>query len=788
MEKPSEQKIKKEIEDIYSNVLFVADLPNETTNEDLQNIFQEFHFQFASLNTFKNNNTWAQVYLENKEWADKARHELNGYILKPINSTNETKIKPIRICKYEGKGSNKQTNIKQSLLIKNIDINMTQKEFYNIFLEYGDIVSGKIEYDENGVSKGYGYIYYYTEESAEEAKKNLNGKSFWGKNIEIVNLIPTKKNRSNNITLFVLNIPKDITEEKLNSIFGKFGPVTNISINPNGFAYISYNNFDSASKCLNQMKADPISFPGLPSIVVKFARTKEERESNKNNMGNNIEKNDLNYASLNIQFNYLYYNDEIKTDMDLDKEIRLFIKVILLMDYRPKEVLVDLETMSGLVTFDNYKDYNLFFLKYQEFCSKQAPVFECLPYETPINNDEQNNNNNFIGPQNLNMNPMFNPGNNNNQTPFNQSQNNFRMMNNNMSRRNNNFPNMNMNMGNMGMPIPNNNMMMNPNNFNNMNNFNNNNTMNNAFNYMNNPMQKDNRFMGNNNNNNFKYNRNFNNNNNNNNNRSGQFINYNINRNKFNNGNNNNNNEQSKDNNFNNNNPKNIIRRPNMPYNNNNFNNNNQKFIFRQNYGNSYNININMNPNMMPINPLLQQQMMMLASQNNQKFNNYRLNNMQNQMNNFQNMNSNKTPGEKMNNNWFNNNNMMNNQNNFRNDLNDGQKNDIDLIDQRNLQNLNPSQLLSQFNKPPINVYGPNMLNSEEQEDLVNEIADSIYEIVYAKYPNEASKITGMIKEKGYEKMNMLLSKQEDLNEIIDKAYEMIKNNKNNAKTENSNQ
>ena len=777
MEKPSFQKIKNEIEDIYSNVLFVADLPNETTNEDLQTIFQDYRFQFASLNTFKNNNTWAQVYLENKEWADKARHELNGYILKPINSTNETKIKPIRICKYEGKGANKQTNIKQSLLIKNIDINMTQKEFYNIFLEYGDIVSGKIEYDENGISKGYGYIYYYTEESAEEAKKNLNGKNFWGKNIEIVNLIPTKKNRSNNITLFVLNIPKDVTEEKLNSIFEKFGPVSNISINQNGFAYISYNNFDSASKCLNHMKADPISFPGLPNIVVKYARTKEERESNKNFMSNNLDKNDLNYASLNVQFNYLYYNDEIKTDMDLDKEIRLFIKVILLMDYRPKEVLVDLESMSGLVTFDNYKDYNLFFLKYQEFCSKQAPVFECLPYETPINNEEQSNN---LGQQNLNMNPMFNPGvNNNSQSPFNQNPNNFKMMNNNMPRRNNNFQNMN-----MGMPNLNNNMIMNPNNFNNINNFKSNNVMNNAFSYMNNPMQKDNRFMGNYNNNNFKYNKNFNNNN-----KSGQNMNYNINKNKFNNG-INYNNEQSKDNNINymnNNNHKNIIRRPNMPYNNNNFNNNNQKFIFSQNYGNSYNININMNPNMMPINPLFQQQMMMLASQNNLKFNNYRFNNMQNQMNNFQNMNNNKTPDEKMNNNWFNN--MMNNQNNnFRNNINDSQKNDIDLIDQRNLQNLNPSQLLSQFNKPPINVYSPNMLNSEEQEDLVNEIADSIYEIVYAKYPNEASKITGMIKEKGYEKMNMLLSKQEDLNEIIDKAYEMIKNNKNNVKSENSKQ
>ena len=35
---------------------------------------------------------------------------------------------------------------------------MTQKEFYNIFLQYGDIVSGKIEYDESGISKGFGYI------------------------------------------------------------------------------------------------------------------------------------------------------------------------------------------------------------------------------------------------------------------------------------------------------------------------------------------------------------------------------------------------------------------------------------------------------------------------------------------------------------------------------------------------------------------------------------------------------------------------------------------------------
>ena len=733
MDNLSGQNLKRETEEIYANVLYVADLPNETTNEDLQRIFQDYHFQFASLNNFKNNTTWAQVYFENKEWATRARHELNGYILKPINCTNITKGKPIRICKFEAKGANRQNNIKQSLLVKNIDINMTQKEFYNIFLQYGDIVSGKIEYDENGISKGFGYIYYYTEESAEEAKKNLNGKSYFGKPLEIVNLIPGKKNKSNTITLFVLNIPSDVTEEKLNSIFEQFGPVSNISINSRGFAYVSYNNFDSASQCLKEMKNNPYSFPGLPHLVVKYASSKEERESNKYFLNNNLDKNDFINSNLKIQFNYLYINPEIKTDMDLDREIRLFIKVVMLMDYSPKDVLVDLDGMSGLVFFENFHEYNSFFKKYYEFCSKQAPYFECLPYEMPISNpDEQNNfnNNNFYGQQNNNKNNMLNSGNNNRQ--FNQEQNNFKMMNN-IQKRNNTFPNMNMGMQGINMNI---NQNLNPNNFNNMNNRM---PINNGFIAMNNPMQRNNKVMGN--NNNFKNN-------------SGTVFNKN---NKFNNGNNNRN--------QNNNNRKNIIQRPNMS-------NNNQKLIFSQNYGNSYNININMNPNMMQINPLFQQQMMAM-SQNKQKFNNNRFNNMRQQFN----------PMRYQNNNYTG----LQQNNNFRNDMNDMQKNDLELIDQRNLQNLNPSQLHSQFNKPPINLYGPNMLNSKEQEDLINEIADSIYEIVFAKYPNEASKITGMIKEKGYEKMNMLLSKQEDLNEIIDKAYEMINNSRINNNKEESN-
>ena len=75
------------------------------------------------------------------------------------------------------------------------------------------------------------------------------------------------------------------------------------------------------------------------------------------------------------------------------------------MDFAPREVLVDFESMSGLVQFERPQDYNLFFKKYQEYCSNHSPLFECIPYNFP-NEDNENDieNKEMI---NNNNNPMF---------------------------------------------------------------------------------------------------------------------------------------------------------------------------------------------------------------------------------------------------------------------------------------------------------------------------------------------------------------------------------------------
>ena len=566
----------KENQNLFPNVLFVSELPKETKEEDLENLFKNYHFLKASLNNSKMNKIWAQVILENEEWATKARQELNGFFLIPRSANNDkSKGKPIRICKYESKYSpnnNKNIDSKRNLLVTNLDTKMTQMEFYNIFIKYGDISSGKIEYDENGISKGYGYIYYYDESSAEKAKENLNNKEFYGKNIRVVNLIPGKfkKNNNNNLTIFVLNLPNNITEKEIKSIFDKYGKIVNISLTNKGFAFINYETYKAASECLSDIKNHPISFSGLPNLIVKFATSKEEREANKISYKNNINNDDL----YKMFFKLIDNSEDIKNIYDLDRKIRLFIKIIFITEYIPAAVEVNEKIRCGIVTFNNIKHCQIFIQKFKEYCMFNRPMFNCIPYnaiksqikDTFINLDNYSQN---IKNENI-MNPKI--GNNIG----------YDNLKNNKSNSTQNL---------YGSIINDNNKMFDVNNFNN---------------------------------------------------------------------------------------------------NNINFNNNTNNSI-------------------------------------------------------------------------------------NKNSINNNSINDITNINEKK-NNKNNKILLkpSEFISPVLCLYNSNNQEYENKEENIYEISDSIYQIVQEKYPNEAGKITGMIKELGFKKMNLLLSKPDDLNEIIERAYKMI--------------
>lgn len=62
-----------------------------------------------------------------------------------------------------------------NLFLKNLEESIDDIALYNTFSAFGNILSCKMVTDELGKSKGYGFVHFDTQESADMAIKKVNG-------------------------------------------------------------------------------------------------------------------------------------------------------------------------------------------------------------------------------------------------------------------------------------------------------------------------------------------------------------------------------------------------------------------------------------------------------------------------------------------------------------------------------------------------------------------------------------------------------------------------------------
>ena len=236
-------------------VLFISELPENVINTDLETFFSDYKDYILMLQVDTNARAFdiygtrkprATIIFKDPAKAKEARDALN---------MKKLKGKTLNIMWHEKDNSIRYNNT-ANIFVKGIPTDVTPREVYEVFMKYGEIISSKLCDDEDGNSLGYGYVNYYSLDSAETAIKELNGKKMWGSTIEIEHFQKKNERLQNsylgNNGLYVKCFPSTYTEEDIKKLFKEYGTMTFAKVETDfskrKFAIVVYTTAESAIK------------------------------------------------------------------------------------------------------------------------------------------------------------------------------------------------------------------------------------------------------------------------------------------------------------------------------------------------------------------------------------------------------------------------------------------------------------------------------------------------------------------------------------------------------------
>lgn len=177
-----------------------------------------------------------------------------------------------------------------NIFIKNLNPDIDNKALYDTFSVFGNILSSKIATDENGKSKGFGFVHFEDESAAKEAIDALNGMLLNGQEIYVAPHLTRKErdsqleeSRANYTNVYIKNINLETTDEEFKELVEKYGKTTSISLEKTpegklkGFGFVNYESHDDAVKAVEALNG--FEFKGQ-ALFANRAQKKYERMQN----------------------------------------------------------------------------------------------------------------------------------------------------------------------------------------------------------------------------------------------------------------------------------------------------------------------------------------------------------------------------------------------------------------------------------------------------------------------------------------------------------------------------
>jgi polyadenylate-binding protein len=264
--------------------IFVKNLDASVGFKDLYDWFSEYgsilSCKVALNETTGQSKGYGFVHFESESSAKEAVDKMNG---KVING------KAMFVGPFVPKKLRNQ-NIEKSwtnVYVKDIDPEVTDEEFKQLFEAFGPVNSPLIKRNDKGVSEGYGFINFLRHEDAKVAVEKLNGTKL--KNKTIVCCRAQKRaereaklkreweqqkfNKYHGINLYVKHIEDEVDEETLRREFSQFGEVKSCKIaldekgTSKGFGFVCFSTPEDAQKAINGLNSKILQGQKKPLFV-----------------------------------------------------------------------------------------------------------------------------------------------------------------------------------------------------------------------------------------------------------------------------------------------------------------------------------------------------------------------------------------------------------------------------------------------------------------------------------------------------------------------------------------
>jgi polyadenylate-binding protein len=226
--------------------VFIKNLDNAIDNKALHDTFAAFGNILSckvAQDEFANSKGYGFVHYETAEAANNAIKHVNGMLL------NDKKVfvghhisKKDRQSKFEEMKAN-YTNI----YVKNLELEISDDEFRIMFEKFGEITSATLSHDQDGKSRGFGFVNYSTHESAQAAVEEMNEKDVKGQKLYVGRAQKKhereeelrkqyeaarmeKASKYQGVNLYVKNLTDDVDDEKLRDLFTPYGTITSAKV------------------------------------------------------------------------------------------------------------------------------------------------------------------------------------------------------------------------------------------------------------------------------------------------------------------------------------------------------------------------------------------------------------------------------------------------------------------------------------------------------------------------------------------------------------------------------